>query len=84
LLLVGSISVTPESVATESGGGLNRLSARIGAATYLVPSETGLTGGATAQGPAGTTPAATPSDTPPASDGGTDSSAAATITGAAQ
>jgi hypothetical protein len=76
LMLVGSISLTPESDST----GLNSLSAKIGAATYLVQSQDGLTGGATPQAPAGTTPPATP----PASDGGADPTTTATITGAAQ
>jgi hypothetical protein len=73
LLLVGSISVQPDS-----DDGLNKLRAQIGAATYLVPPTQGLTGGATPQGPAGATPAATQS----AGDGGTVPNTTATITGA--
>jgi hypothetical protein len=56
LLLLGSISITPE------GEDLEQLSARIGAATYLVPETEGVTAGATASGPAPTTPSSAPAD----------------------
>lgn len=50
LLLLGSISVTPEA------GDLRKLQAQINAATYLVPPTEGVTDGASPQAPAGTTP----------------------------
>jgi hypothetical protein len=68
LMLIGSISVTPQS-----GEDLDKLTAQIGAATYLVPSAQGITAGATPQAPAGATP--------PSTADGTDSNANATITG---
>ena len=53
LLLLGSISVTPD------GGDLDKLQAQVGASTYLGPPTQGVTAGATSGGPAGTaTPAA--------------------------
>ncbi len=70
LLLLGSIAVKPE------GTELNRLTAQIGAATYLVPATEGVTAGATSSGPAG----ATPASTAPAGGGGT-STPTATISG---
>jgi hypothetical protein len=70
LLLLGSIAVKPE------GTELNKLTAQIGAATYLVPATEGVTAGATSSGPAG----ATPASTAPAGGGGT-STPTATISG---
>jgi hypothetical protein len=70
LLLLGSISITPE------GNDLEQLSAKVGAATYLVPETEGVTDGATASGPAATTPASAP-----AADGDTASAPTATTTG---
>ena len=68
LLLLGSIAITPD------GGDMNNLQAQIGASTYLVPPTEGVTGGATAAGPA-VTPASTgPTD-------GTVTPPTATITG---
>jgi hypothetical protein len=69
LLLLGSISITPE------GNDLEQLSAKVGAATYLVPETEGVTDGATASGPAATPASA------PAADGDTASAPTATTTG---
>jgi Tfp pilus assembly protein PilO len=44
--------------------GFPRIRAQIGASSYLVPAAQGLTAGATPQGPAATTPAATPAGGP--------------------
>jgi len=69
LLLLGSITVTPDS---EQAG---KLKAEIGAATYIVPPTEGVTGGATPTAPAGAADA-----TAPAGDG-TLTTPTATITG---
>jgi hypothetical protein len=53
LLLLGSIAITPDS------GDLDKLQAQVGASTYLVPPTQGVTAGASAAGPAGTTQAST-------------------------
>jgi Tfp pilus assembly protein PilO len=74
LMLIGSISLTPQT-----GDDLSTLNAQIGAATYLVPSQDGLTGGATPQAPAGAAPAATPSAD---GDSAVPTNPTATITGA--
>jgi hypothetical protein len=70
LLLLGGISITPDS------GDLRKLQAEITAATYLVPPTEGVTGGSTPSGPAGTGESAAPAD-----DAGTVSTPTATITG---
>ena len=44
--------------------GFPAIRAQIGASSYLVPADQGLTAGATPQGPAATTPAATPAGGP--------------------
>lgn len=67
LLLLGSIAVTPDA------GDLTKLQAQIGAATYILSPTQGVLAGATAQAPAGATPAA--------ADGGTVPNTSATITG---
>ena len=68
LLLLGSISVTPD------GGDLNKLQAQVGASTYLVPPTEGVTAGASSAGPAGT-------GAPAATDGAAATPPTATITG---
>jgi hypothetical protein len=67
LLLLGGISITPDS------GELGKLQAEITAASYLVPPTQGVTGGASAAGPA--------ASTAPAGDAGTVTTPTATITG---
>jgi hypothetical protein len=53
LMLVGSIAVTPDqSVQTPNG----KLSAQIGAVTYIVPPAQGVTAGASPEAPAGAAP----------------------------
>lgn len=69
LLLLGSISVTPE-------GGLKHMKAQIGATSYLVPPASGIEG-ATPSSPAGGQPGATP----PSGDAGVTPTTSATITG---
>jgi Tfp pilus assembly protein PilO len=74
LLLIGSISITPES-GTE--GDIDKLSAQVGAASYLVPETEGVTGGATPSAPAPSTPASTA----PAGGDSSSSTTTATTTG---
>jgi hypothetical protein len=69
LLLLGSISVTPE-------GGLRHMKAQIGATSYLVPAATGIEG-ATPASPAGGQPNATS----PSGEQGVTPTTSATITG---
>jgi hypothetical protein len=59
--------------------GFPRIRAQIGASSYLVPAEQGLTAGATPQGPAGTAAAAA---TPAPSEGPAAPTTTATVTGA--
>jgi Tfp pilus assembly protein PilO len=60
LLRIESFSLAPQS-------GSSTLTAQIGATSYSLPSEEGLTAGATAQGPAGAAPGTTAAGTTPAS-----------------
>lgn len=71
LLLLGSISVTPD------GTDLSSLQAQVGAATYLVPPTEGVTAGATTSGPA----TGADGKPAPAAAGTTPSLPTATITG---
>jgi Tfp pilus assembly protein PilO len=73
LLLLGSISVTPQS---GQDGKPGQLVAEIGAASYLVPPAEGVAGTATPDSPTGD------SSPPPASGGTTPPTTTATITGA--
>ena len=70
LMLIGSIAVTPDQSEQNNKG---KLSAQIGAATYIVPPTQGVTAGATPQAPAGASP--------DAGSDGTVTTPTATITG---
>ena len=54
-MTIDTISFAPGAASTTGSASSNTLTASIGATAYLSPQSTGVTGGATAAGPAGTT-----------------------------
>jgi hypothetical protein len=54
LMTIDALSFAPGASSTGTTGGADRLTATVGATVYLSPKTQGVTGGATASGPAGT------------------------------